>query len=222
MAPIELFVAPLCPFAMRARLVLAEKALPVSEIELDPRRMPARFLKLSPNGKVPLLLHNEQPVWEAAVIGEYLEEVFPEPPLLPKSPHARAKARAWVNFADTRLYAKTETLLHSPDPGVHVRIGALLADELRVLEARALADPARDGPYWLGAEFTLADLAFYPWFEQLSVLERFRGFRAPAECRTLFAWRDAVAAREAIRAIARPPEFYLEGYGRLAAALAAA
>ena len=218
MAQIELFVAQLCPFAMRARLVLSEKGVKAREVEIDLRNRPAWFLQLSPQGKVPLLRHEGRHVWESAVIGEYLDEVFPQWPLLPKDPYARARARTWIKFADSRLYAKTETLLHSSDPVVHARIGAQLADDLRFLQLHAFADLPQDGPYWLGAEFSLADIAFYPWFEQVCVLERYRGFQMPAECNRLFEWREAVSARSAVRAIAEPPEFYLEGYGRLAAA----
>ena len=83
---------------------------------------------------------------------------------------------------------------------------------------RILLRAPEPGPYWLGAEFSLADIAFYPWFEQVCVLERYRGFQMPGECNRLIAWWEAVSARSAVRAIAEPPEFYLEGYGRLAAA----
>lgn len=215
MTNIELFVAKLCPFAMRARLALAEKHLAATEIEIDPRQKPRWFLEISPHGKVPLLRHDDKLVWESTIIAEYVEEAFPERPLLPRQPHERAQARTWVSFADSRLYAKTETLLHSFDPDVHVRIAAQLADELRFLEERGFDKPARNGPYLLGADFSLADLALYPWFEQVAVLERHRGFRFPAECKHLRAWQEAVADREAVRAIGKPPQFYLGEYGKL-------
>ncbi len=216
MTNIELFVAKLCPFALRARLALAEKHLPTTEIEIDPRRKPSWFLQISPNGKVPLLRHDDKLVWESTVIAEYVEEAFPERALLPRQPHDRAQARTWVSFANSRLYAKTETLLHSFDPDVHARIAAQLADDLRLLEERGFANrSAGNGPYLLGAEFSLADLALYPWFEQVAVLERHRGFRFPTECKHLRAWQEAVADREAVRAIGKPPQFYLEEYGKL-------
>jgi hypothetical protein len=40
----------------------------------------------------------------------------------------------------------------------------------------------------------------------------------PPECHRLTAWREAVTAREAVQAIGKPPEFYLEAYRRLLAA----
>jgi glutathione S-transferase len=207
MSNLELFVSRLCPFAARARLALAEKQLAFDEVEIDLGQKPEWFVKISPNGKVPLLRHDDRLVWESPVIAEYLEEVFPAHPLLPSEPERRATARAWVSFADSRLYARTETLLHSFDPDLHLRIAAQLADDLRFLEKR--------GPYLLGGEFSLADLALYPWFEQVAVLEQHRNFRFPTECTRVIAWQQAVANRAAARTVGKSPQFYLDGYRRL-------
>jgi glutathione S-transferase len=212
---VELFASKLCPFAARARLALAEKRVPFKEVEIDLQRKPDWFLQISPHGKVPLLRHDGRLVWESAVIAEYLEEVFPARPLLPGEPEQRAAARTWVNFADSHLYARTDTLLHSVDPEVHARIMKQIADDLRFLEGRGFAWPANNGPYLLGAEFTLADLALYPWFEQLAVLERYRGFRLPAECQRLIAWQQAVANRDSVQAVGKSPQYFLDEYGRL-------
>jgi glutathione S-transferase len=218
---VELFVSTLCPFAARARLALAEKQLPFKEVEIDLQRKPDWFLQISPHGKVPLLRHDGRLVWESAVIAEYLEEVFPARPLLPAEPEQRAAARAWVSFADSRLYARTETLLHSFDPEVHVRIAKQIADDLRFLEGHTFARQSNNGAYLLGAEFTLADLALYPWFEQVAVLERYRGFRLPAECQRLIAWQQAVANRDSVRSVGRSPQYFLDAYGRLLASMTA-
>lgn len=214
---IELFVTPLCPWATRVRLAAAEKRLPVVEAMVDLRAKPAWLARETPQGKIPVLRHDGRCIWDAAAIVEYLEEVFPERPLLPSDPPARARARAWVAFADARLYGPTEALLHSNEPSTHARINAALAEAVRVLETQAGAPAAGEGPYWLGP-FTLADVALYPWFEQLAVLEAFRGFRPPRDRPRLQAWAEAVAARPAVRSICRPPEFYLQAYGALAAA----
>jgi glutathione S-transferase len=218
MTQIELYTARLCPFAMRVRLALAEKGVQASEIEIDPQNKPAWFVEMSPNGKVPLLRHGANLVWESAVICEYLDEVCSGVALLPQDPYARAQARIWVKFADDRLYARTEALLHSFDRSHHAAITAELADSLRVVEREAFAGAMREGPYWLGAEFSLADLAFYPWFEQVCVLGKYFGLQIPDECHRLRAWKEAVAARETVKTIGKPPEFYLAAYGRLLAA----
>lgn len=103
MTEIEIYSAALCPFAQRSRLTLSEKGVPFELIEIDLQNKPANFLEISPYGKVPVLKHGDHRLWESTIINEYLDEIFPEPPLLPKEPIQRAHARIWINFADTRL-----------------------------------------------------------------------------------------------------------------------
>ncbi|HEY5719596.1 MAG TPA: glutathione S-transferase family protein, partial [Gammaproteobacteria bacterium] len=96
MEPITLYSTPSCPYAQRTRLLLHEKGLPFELVAVDINQTPEWFLKLSPTGKVPLLRHGEDLVWESAAINEYLEERHPEPPLLPATPLARARVRIAV------------------------------------------------------------------------------------------------------------------------------
>ena len=104
MSQIKLFSARACPFAHRTRLVLAEKSIPFELIEIDLQYKPAWFdAKLSGYGKVPALEHAGQHIWESAIVNEYIEEVFPEPRLLPAEPAQRAAARIWIDYANTRF-----------------------------------------------------------------------------------------------------------------------
>lgn len=56
------------------------------------------YLAINPNGVVPSLVHNREPVTDSSVICEYLDEVFPETPLTPSDPVARARMRAWMRY----------------------------------------------------------------------------------------------------------------------------
>jgi glutathione S-transferase len=111
MTEIEIYSAALCPFAHRSRLTLSEKGIPFKLVEIDLLNKPTNFDKISPYGKVPVLKHGDNRVWESAIINEYLDEAFPEPALLPKQPIQRAHARIWINFADTRLFATSAKLV---------------------------------------------------------------------------------------------------------------
>ncbi|MBW4622540.1 MAG: glutathione S-transferase family protein [Cyanosarcina radialis HA8281-LM2] len=216
MSEIEIYSAVLCPFAHRSRLTLLEKGIPFKAIEIDLQNKPANFAEISPYGKVPVLKHGNNRVWESAIVNEYLDETFPEPPLLPKTPMQRAEARIWINFADTRLFATTGKLLYSRDPQPQTAVLQELAEHLQFIEHQGLAKMSDSGPYWLGKELSLVDLTFYPWFEQLAVLEHFRGFQLPPGLDRLKQWWETVAERESVRSIAKSPEFYLERYARLA------
>jgi glutathione S-transferase len=60
----------------------------------------------------------------------------------------------------------------------------------------------------------LADVALYPWFEQLATLEQFSGFRRPAECEGIRAWMAAVAVRPAVQRCAKSDDWYADNYRR--------
>jgi glutathione S-transferase len=214
-AEIEIYSAVLCPFAYRSRLTLVEKKVPFKLMEIDLQNKPANFLEISPYGKVPVLKHGEHCVWESAIINEYLEEAFPTPPLLPKDPMHRAQARIWINFADTRLFATTHKLLLSQDPQQQAEAVKQLSEDLRFIEQEGLQKLSAEEPYWLGAEITLVDLTYYPWFEQVAVLEHFRGFQFPIGLDRLQRWWEAVASRESVQMLSKSQEFYLEQYARL-------
>ena len=63
----------------------------------------SQFLKLSPRGQVPVLVHDGAVLTESSYINEYLEESFPEPRLMPGDALGRWRVRAWLKFADERL-----------------------------------------------------------------------------------------------------------------------
>jgi glutathione S-transferase len=214
MTSLDLYSTPLCPYAHRVRIVIAEKHLPVRIVTIDPAAKPAEFLRRSPDGKVPLLAHGERGLSDSAVINEYLDNAFPAVPMLPKEPLARAQARWWIRWADAHLYEHTSQLLHSRDPAAHARWLAAIEQDLQYLEDHAFATPGA-GPYWMGTPFTMVDATFHPWFEQFGVLQAFFGMTWPERCRRLAHWRDAVAVRPSVVAAARPDSFYLERYGAL-------
>ena len=83
-------------------LCLKEKGLEFEDRWLNSSKFehhdPA-FLKLNPEGMVPVLLHDGDPITESTVINEYLDEVFPDVPLKPATAKARAYMRQWTNIA---------------------------------------------------------------------------------------------------------------------------
>lgn len=89
--------------SFKVRLVLAEKGLDwighrVELLKFE--HLQSDYLALNPNGVVPTLVHDGRVVVESSVICEYLDEVFPEPALMPRDPYARSKARTWLKISD--------------------------------------------------------------------------------------------------------------------------
>ena len=149
---ITLYDAPRCPYCARVRIVLAEKGLFFETVEIDLRERPAWLYDLNPVGKVPVLDEDGWVLPESAVIGEYLNERYPEPPLWPDDPGERAAGRLLVfRFED---FSKPYYSLRRGEEGA----GRLFDEELAALDALLAGMP------WLsGRAFGLADIAFLPW-----------------------------------------------------------
>ena len=212
MSEIKLYSARACPFAHRTRLVLGEKRLKFELIEIDLANKPAWYKDVSLYGKVPAIEHAGQRIVESAVINEYIEEVFPEPRLLPRQPAQRAQARIWIDFANTRLAVAYVKVLLGATEADRQAGQTELAAALELAEREGLAKLSGDGPYWLGAEPSLVDFTYYPWFERLPALLEHTGFALPNSLDRLLRWRDSVRARASVQAIENPPSFYVERY----------
>ncbi|HKK07158.1 MAG TPA: glutathione S-transferase family protein [Gammaproteobacteria bacterium] len=212
---LTLYSAAVCPFAQRTRLVLAEKALPYSVQEIDLDNIPPWYRELSPTNKVPLLVRGKDRVWESTVINEYLEEVYPEPALLPPDPGRRAFARIWIDYANTQFLPWFYKLLLEQQPQRRAELAERLRDSIGQIERDGLATYA-PGPYWLGAEVSLVDLAFYPFFERMPVLEHYRDFTLPADTPNLHRWLSTMAERPSVREASGSSDFYIQRYRQYA------
>jgi glutathione S-transferase len=91
--------------AQKVRIALAEKRLTVKEHLLTLRgdQTDPSYLKLNPQGVVPTLLHDGNPIIESSLILYYLEETFPEQPLIPQEPLARYRVRFFNKLIDERV-----------------------------------------------------------------------------------------------------------------------
>src|SRR5918912_1595227 len=92
--------------AQKVRVVLAEKNLEYREhlMTLRGDQFDPKYMQLNPNAVVPTLVHDGRPVIESSVILYYLDEAFPEPPLMPRDPHERAKVRLVNKLVDEYVH----------------------------------------------------------------------------------------------------------------------
>jgi glutathione S-transferase len=149
---ITLYDAPRCPYAARVRIVLAEKGIEVEVVEIDLSDRPAWFYEKNPLGRVPVLEEDGWPLPESAVIMEFLEERYPEPPLLPPDPADRAAVRLLI-FRDDELTDPYYAFRRGEDGGREQLEGALARLDVSLAER----------PYLGGVDYGLADIAFVPW-----------------------------------------------------------
>jgi len=154
----------LCGFAAsnyynKVKMQLIEKGVPFEE-ELAWASQKDEHLARSPIGKVPFIEVDGWRLAESQVIGEYIEDVYPERPLLPKEPMARAKVRELVEFIELHLELVVRRLYRE------AFFGGTVSDETRKEVERDLAKGvkafkrlAKFAPYVAGADLTLADCA---------------------------------------------------------------
>lgn len=205
---LKLYSSDLCPFAHRARLVVSAKGIEHERIQIDLRNMPQWFKELSPNQSVPFIQHDEKAIPESLIIMQYLDEAFPGLKLTPEDAFGRAKMRLALDSIGSKLVSAISPAFRNPD-------FKLPADAELWAPLEATLDA--DGPFWLGAQLTLADLAAYPWFERWPVLEQRTGRKLNLPPK-LKRWLQAVSTQPAVLKEAHQPEFYLEAFAAVAAA----
>lgn len=99
-----------------------------------------------------MLRHGEATVFESGIINQYLDEVFPEPPLLPEDPFLRSQARFWMDFCDTRFLQATRHLMSTlDDPEKLAESRDKVTEVLRLLEHEGLRKLG-SGPYFSAPE----------------------------------------------------------------------
>lgn len=87
--------------SQKVRLALAEKGLTFDDRQINfakSEHLAPDYLQLNPNGVVPTLVHDGATIIDSSVIMEYLDEVFPTPPLAPRDAVRRARLRAWLRY----------------------------------------------------------------------------------------------------------------------------
>ena len=124
-------------------------------MEVDLKNKPKDLLELNPYAKVPVLVDGAGVIYESAIINEYLDEKFPELPILPKNALQRAKARIWVDFLNSRLHPAVSDIIHDREPD---RARQRLQQHLDTLESELI------GKQFIVGNYSLADVSFIPFY----------------------------------------------------------
>jgi len=215
MSTLQLYFTKASTFSQRTRVVLIEKGIDFTPVEVDLQNKSAAFTQISRYGKVPAIKHGDIEIYESAIINEYLEEVFPQPALLPSTPEAKAVARIWIDYANTRFVPAFNKFLRGKDIQEREQGHREFLESLLYIEQEGLGKLSGEGEYWLGEQFSLVDISFYPWFERLPILEKFRNFTLPTETTRLQKWWENLRQRDSIQAVANPTDFYLDRFARI-------
>jgi len=157
-----------CPYGQKVRIVLAEKSLSYDLVTVDLTQNEHRrpdFLRLNPFGRVPVLVDEDTTVYDSTIINEYLEDEYPEPPVLPPvgSSAMRARARIFEDFADTSFTPQVGQLIAEASKAETER------DQNRLQRLHQSVERVLDylnnelkGQQFLAGEFSVADIGFAP------------------------------------------------------------
>ncbi|MCA9653154.1 MAG: glutathione S-transferase family protein [Myxococcales bacterium] len=185
----------LCPFVQRSIITLLEKGVGYEIEHIDLSNKPQWFLDISPFGKVPVLVVDDDVVlFESAVINEFLDETAPGRRLHPDDPLRRAHNRAWIEFGSSLLAdqwrlasAKSEEEARAQQQVVH--------DKLERIEGQL-----GKGPFFNGPELSLVDTAVAPLLMRAHFMARIDPSVDPIEgLPRMRAWQEALLAHPSVQ-----------------------
>ena len=189
------------PNCQRVKVVLAEKNLTYEIVPVDLRKQEQKkpeYLKLNPYGKVPVLTDDFTVLYESLIINEYLNEKYPDPPLMPKDPGGKAKARILIDYGmahfDSAYQKLRMELMKDPKEQSQPIIDGAKSDLKKLLQR--FEDEIGDQPYLMG-DFSLVDADLIPRFTRL---EGFGVLPDPSLPR-LGKYMERMKARPSVKAI---------------------
>lgn len=182
----------LCPFVQRAAIALRERNVLFERRYIDLANKPEWFLKLSPLGKVPILvIDNDEVLFESSVIAQYINETSGGE-LLSADPVTKHRQLGWMEFA-SQLIAGIGRLYNADDPSEVESAHSFLSNKFRQVE-----DVLGDGPWFAGDQFTLVDAAFGPAFRYFDVIDGLVDLDLFADSPKVARWRRALAKRPSV------------------------
>ncbi len=187
-----------------AKMVLLEKGIEFEEVQQMPDRKDGEWLKRSPMGKVPVLETPDGSLAETMAIVAYLEDIQPEPSLLPGTPFERAKAlqiaHHSVNYLDTasRPGLNAAAFGAPEDEAVNATLAKMVPRGMQSFRHLAVFDP------WIGGNtFTLADIVASNTIPLATmVLKKLCDIDLMAELPEAQDWLNLVNERDSARQIA--------------------
>jgi glutathione S-transferase len=183
----------LCPFVQRAAIALIENDVPFERRNINLSNKPDWFLKLSPPGKVPVLVVDDTTVlFESSVIAEYINDLTGGE-LLATDLLQKSRQRAWIEFASATI-GSVGTLYNAASPAAYELARFTLSDKWQTLEKEL-----GDGPFFAGEDFSLVDAAFAPVFRYFDTFEQLSDDEYFVDVPKVRAWRESLQQRNSVQ-----------------------
>ena len=177
---------------------MREKEVPFEVFEVDLKAKQSEFLRVSPAGKVPVLVDGTTKVWESMVINEYLEERYAGPALLGDSPGERAEVRTAILELNSTYYQPLAKLAAMLYYGRERRDDERIQRQLDLWESYldALDEHFCDREWYALGHFTLADINLYT---MVRVSQGFGIGIDGAKRKQLQSWLERMESRDSVK-----------------------
>ena len=136
-------------------------------------------------------------LYESLVLCDFLEDAYPEyaPHLLPKDAYTRAYVRLWVDFISKSIVPTFFRLLQAQEREKQEAALNDLVDAFRTISSKR--QPG--GPFFLGNEFSLADIAIAPFAVRDYILKEHRGYKRENASNEWKEWAEAIENRDSVK-----------------------
>jgi glutathione S-transferase len=213
MTRLTIYTGPLSMFGAKVEIAAREKALDFdlvmvpydSKTGYSPRH--PEVLRINPKKQVPVLVHGTVEIFDSTQIFEYLEDIAPSPPLWPRDPAARARARGLEHRSDEVYFPHIIRLMSLQDA---------LQTEPAVTAIEAASryytdmDQLLASGEWLAGSYSFVDIAFY----MAALFGERQSAPLTASTPRLLAWRERMSQRPAVRTVVSAMAAWLRDAGR--------
>ena len=146
---------------------------------------------------MPAVEYQGKALYESLVLCEFLEDAYPKntPHLLPTDPYTRAYIRLWIDFVSKSIVPAFFRLLQAQDQEKREAALKEFISALRTISSKRQSG----GPYFLGNDFSLADIAIAPFAVRDYIVQEHRGYKREDVNEEWVEWAKALEARESVK-----------------------
>ncbi|WP_363320466.1 glutathione S-transferase family protein [Roseinatronobacter sp.] len=167
---LTIYSVPVAVYCAKLRIMLRHKQIPFQQLLPPGGYGSEAYRAIVPSGNLPAMVHDGFMLADSEAIAEYLDDAFPQVPMLPQSVKLRAKAREFSRFHDTRLEPAVRAIYPqvayaTRDADAVNSGGALISKHLSSLALLLSANPLDTGTLWLGDCGFAVTLAWIKSFE---------------------------------------------------------
>ncbi|CAO3684855.1 unnamed protein product [Umbelopsis ramanniana] len=164
------YTSVICPYAQRAAITLKEVGAEYEKVEIDLQNKPEWYKDVNPETKVPALTVDGYNIAESLVLVELVNDLFPETKLLPDNALKRAQIRFFVEYFSSKVSPHQYKILGNLENKEARQIAYNDINTALVRVNELLLEQSPEGPYFLGNEYSIADINVAPFVFRLKFL----------------------------------------------------